>query len=144
MCVRVWGHLCEYGCVCAFVHEWVCVCVPDLSGLGEEQHTVALFEPQPEERLHHHQFARAFPVAKVLLFLHLVFRNVPQHTWASGEQIWVVTDLTHGDEAREYLCNKVTQLNVPQYNITTARSCKVKSHNAASYIKTPPEHTVTR
>lgn len=68
----------------------------DLSGLSEEQDSVSLFEPQPEQRLHHYKLARALPVAKVLLLSQSLCRNAPQHVWPTSEQVWVVTDLPQG------------------------------------------------
>ncbi len=42
--------------------------VSNLSRLSEEQDPVALFEPETQQWLHHHQLSWAFPKAEVFLF----------------------------------------------------------------------------
>lgn len=67
--------------------------VPDLSRLSEEQNSLALFEPQAQQRLHHHQLSRAFPKAEVFLLSELVLWDSPQYPGATREKVRVVTDL---------------------------------------------------
>ena len=74
-----------------------------LSGLGEQQHPVALLEPQAQQGLHHHQLARALPVAEVLLLRELVVGDVPQDARAPRQQVRVVADLPQRDQNREDL-----------------------------------------
>lgn len=79
-----------------------------LSRLSEEQYSLALFEPETQERLHHHQLARAFPIAKVLLLCQLVFWDSLQHLRPTGEKVRMVADFTQCNQTRENLKRRET------------------------------------
>lgn len=50
----------------------------NLSRLREKQNSLALSEPQTQQRLHHYQLSWAFPKAKVFLLSELVLWDSPQ------------------------------------------------------------------
>lgn len=75
----------------------------DLSGLREEQDSLALLEPQAQQRLHHNQLPRALPEAKVFLLRQLLFRDPPQYPGPAGEKVRVVADLAQRDQTGEDL-----------------------------------------
>ena len=75
----------------------------NLSRLSEEQDTLALFEPETQQWLHHYQLSWAFPKAKVFLLSELVLWDSPQHAGTTREKVRVVADLTQGYQTWEHL-----------------------------------------
>lgn len=66
----------------------------NLSRLSEEQNSLALFEPETQQRLHHYQLSRAFPKPKMFLVSELVLWDSPQYPGTAREKVWVVANFT--------------------------------------------------
>lgn len=80
--------------------------VANLSRLSEEQNSLALSEPQSQQRVHHYQLSWAFPKAKVFLLGELVLWDSPQQPGATWEEVRVVADLAQCYQTWENLREK--------------------------------------
>ena len=74
----------------------------DLFALSEEKNSMALFLPQLQQRFNDYHFSRSLEVT-IPTFIFVSVKIRFKLTWATGRNIWMVTDFSQSDQSWKHL-----------------------------------------